>query len=908
MRLTLLLLLSITFNVFAKTPPSIVFYYNDVDSVRELINYDRVVVNAKLITDKQIQTLHTAGSLVFAYLSVGEYDGEVLPAALADASPAKNENWQSHAMILTNPAWQKHLLSEARKMTDRGFDGLFLDTLDSYYLFADSKKEQNIQQQALAKIIDSFHQLPNQPKLIINRGFEVLAEVDAPIYAVAAESLYDSYHPIDQTYHKVSESDRIWLAGKLEEVKKLGIEAIAIDYIPASDRDRQKSAAQRLIREGYTPYISDGLLYEFGTSTIQPITKRVLGFYDGHYGAMNSSQCHRMMAMPIEYNGYVPDCQDVNTFNFSRVDMSRYAAVFTWLEQASFQRVPALSQWLNTIIFKTPVLFINQLPADNSLLARLGIQSSGDLNGKITLTTGNNWLKNRYPLRFSQFETQTKVTIDKATVTPLITLKDEQQNTSTLFFKAGWGGAILNPLPVASLANDTEVWQIDPFRLVNETLQLPAIPAADVTTESGRRILTSHVDGDGFPSKGWFPGKPYTAEVLLEHVFKKYTFPQTVSVIEGEVGKRGLYPKESPQLEAIARKIFKLPHVEIASHTFSHPFFWDFDKSVDSSSYGENLPIPGYTVDYDNEIIGTINYINKNLAPKNKKARLILWSGKADPKEDILAIAEKANLLNVNGGNTYVVRGNDNFTQVSPTITWYPSAVHVYAPVLNENLYTNLWTEHHDGYGRAVETFQLLGKPRRLKTIAIYYHMYSGAYPASLKGLTNVYDWAIKQKSTPLYLSEYAERARTLYETGIAKTLSGEWQITSTGIKSIRVPNQIGYPVTSLPELAGWNQGPDGHYLILNKARTRLNLSVNNPQSPRLLSANAPLIKWQKYGRSIQWSFNSHVPFEMELVNISQCTLSSDQALTKKQMKKNTVRYQSNKAGIFQGTLTCNNI
>ncbi|PSU44831.1 RNA-binding protein [Photobacterium frigidiphilum] len=908
MRLALLLLLSTTFNVFAKPPPSIVFYYNNIDSVRELINYDRVVVNANLITDKQIKTLHNVGSLVFAYISVGEYDGEILPKALVSASPARNENWQSHAMTLSNPAWQNHLLIEAKKMTDRGFDGLFLDTLDSYYLFADSEQEQKVQQQALAQIIESFHQLPNQPKLILNRGFEVIPKINAPIYAVAAESLYDSYHPVDQTYHKVSENDRTWLASRLEEVKTLGIEAIAIDYIPASDRERQKAAAQRLIDEGYTPYISDGLLYEFGTSTIQPIAKRVLGFYDSHYGAMNSSQCHRMMAMPIEYNGYVPDCQDVNSFNFSQVDMSRYAAVYTWLEQASFQRVPALSQWLHTIIFKTPVLFINQLPTDNVLLVRLGIQSSGNLNGKITLTTGNDWLKNRYPLRFSPFETQAKVTIDKTTITPLITIKDEQQNTSTLFFKAAWGGAILNPLPVASLANETEVWQIDPFRLVDETLQLPVIPAADATTESGRRILTSHVDGDGFPSKSWFPGKPYTAEVLLEHVFKKYTFPQTVSVIEGEVGKRGLYPKESPQLEAIARKIFKLPHIEIASHTFSHPFFWDFDKSIDSSVYGENLPISGYTVDYNNEIIGTINYINKNLAPKGKKARLILWSGKADPKEDILAIAEKANLLNVNGGNTYVVRGDDNFTQVSPTITWYPSAVHVYAPVLNENLYTNLWTEHHDGYGRAVETFQLLGEPRRLKTIAIYYHMYSGAYPASLKGLTNVYDWAIQQKTTPLYLSEYAERARTLYETGIAKTLSGDWKITTTGIKSIRVPDMLGYPVAPLSELAGWNKGPDGNYLILNQPRTRLHFSLIQPKTPRLHSSNAQLTKWIKKGKSIQWEFTSHVPFEIEFTNINQCTFHLNQTLARTKIKQNTVRYKSNKAGVFQGSLTCSNI
>ncbi len=169
------------------------------------------------------------------------------------------------------------------------------------------------------------------------------------------------------------------------------------------------------------------------------------------------------------------------------------------------------------------------------------------------------------------------------------------------------------------MANNTETWAIDPFRLIEETLDLPKIPAADATTESGRRILTSHIDGDGFPSKAWFPGKPYTAEVLLKHVFKKYPLPQTVSVIEGEVGKRGLYPDQSEEMEAVARKIFALPNVEIASHTFSHPFFWDLSKAVKKKQYGDHLPIPGYTLDYRNEIIGSVDYINNTLAPKGKK-------------------------------------------------------------------------------------------------------------------------------------------------------------------------------------------------------------------------------------------------------------------------------------------------
>lgn len=905
MRIWIFVLFVLPSLVSAQTPSSIAFYYNSIDSVRELMNYDRVVVTADLITPKQIGTLHKAKTKVFAYLSVGEFDGQILPDNLRTSSPARNENWQSYAMDLNDPQWQLYLTQKAEAYLSKGFDGLFLDTLDSYYLFAKSEKRQYQQQQALVSIIARLDQLTGKPELILNRGFEIIEQLQHPVSAVLAESLYNSYHPVDNSYKKVKPSDSEWLTGKMNQVKARGIEAIVIDYIPAKDREAQIAAAKRLLNEGYTPYVSDGMLYEFGVSTIEPVAKRILGFFDSQFTDFSSSECHRMISMPIEYMGYVPECRDVRSTNIDNIDLSRYAAVLLWLEESSYQSNAKLQQWLFHTIDERPVLFIKSLPTDETLRAKLGITEAGTLEGKVTISRGRDWVANRYPPTFSEFEAHPRWVTKNASIAPLIEATDENGHSSGLLFKAPWGGAVLAPLPVLNLANNTETWTIDPFRLIDETLDFPVIPAADATTESGRRIITSHVDGDGFPSKAWFPGKPYTAEVLLKHVFKKYDLPQTVSVIEGEVGKRGLYPDESEAMEAVARDIFALPNVEIASHTFSHPFFWDQTKTFKKKQYGDHLPIPGYTLDYHNEIIGSVDYINKNLAPKGKKTKLILWSGKADPKEDILTIAEKANLLNVNGGNTYVVKGNDNYTQVSPTIAWYPSAVQVYAPVLNENIYTNLWTEHHDGYGRAVETFELLGSPRRLKTIAIYYHMYSGAYPASLKGLLNVYDWAVKQKATPLYLSEYAKRARTLYETGIAKTLDGNWQITSSGVTSIRLPDSMGFPVISESNIAGWDQGPDGKFLTLSAPRSVITLANIQNQDAYLKNANGQLIQWKKDGKITYWTIKSHTPLEFEIANGSGCKLISNSTLKATVIANGVIRYRASKAGTFTGSLHC---
>jgi hypothetical protein len=99
-----------------------------------------------------------------------------------------------------------------------------------------------------------------------------------------------------------------------------------------------------------------------------------------------------------------------------------------------------------------------------------------------------------------------------------------------------------------------------------------------VTTLDGHRMLIVHIDGDGFPSRAMMPGNAYSGKVILDEILKRYPVKSTVSVIEGEVGLSGKWPKLSPALEAIAREIFALPNVEVASHSYSHPFNWAAER------------------------------------------------------------------------------------------------------------------------------------------------------------------------------------------------------------------------------------------------------------------------------------------------------------------------------------------
>jgi hypothetical protein len=69
------------------------------------------------------------------------------------------------------------------------------------------------------------------------------------------------------------------------------------------------------------------------------------------------------------------------------------------------------------------------------------------------------------------------------------------------------GRLALSPYTVTSLDSiEQERWAIQPIAFMKAALHLQDMPSPSVTTENGRRLLMSHVDGDGFASRAEFPG------------------------------------------------------------------------------------------------------------------------------------------------------------------------------------------------------------------------------------------------------------------------------------------------------------------------------------------------------------------------------------------------------------------
>ncbi|RYF08744.1 MAG: hypothetical protein EOO31_01265 [Comamonadaceae bacterium] len=861
-----------------------------------------------------VQYRKTSGSELYAYVSVAEVQStrayyKDIPAQW---KLARNGAWNSEVIDQTPAQWPEFFATRVvAPLWAKGYRGFFLDTMDSYRL-ADQFDEA-AQQAGLVRVIETLHQRFPGIQLIQNRGFEIVPRVRDKIRMVAAESLYKGWNASTQRYEDVKESDRAWLLGQLRTVREqYGLPVLAIDYVPPQDRDTTRQTADRIKALGFIPWVSDGGLQTIGIGSVELVPRRVMVlYYGGESPSLNYSVAHRFIQMPLNHMGYVVDYADVREPLPEGVLRDRYAGVVVSFSGFIPEgQVRTTGRWIQAHAAQgMPLAVFGSfgMSLENALAESLGIRPATDLaRGELRLTRQHPMMgfemapqppaSSFSPVRLAEAMAQ------KAE--PLMEFSDRRGRKAVGGAFMPWGGFILDPYSVVEIPGTEYLrWIVDPFAFLSRALSLPPLPIPDVTTENGRRLFFSHVDGDGFPSRAELPGSPFAAEVLLKEIFEKYRVPQTMSVIEAEVAPDGLHPQLSAQLEDIARRMFRLPHVEVASHTYSHPFLWDtsvkhgvFDGESEAAI---NLSIPGYTMDLRREIVGSTEYINRRLAPQGKPVRVLLWSGDTAPSADALAVTEGAGLLNLNGGDTSITRANPSLTAVGAHGIQKNGRLQAYAPITNENIYTNLWRGPYYGFERVIESFELTDKPRRIKPVDIYYHVYSASKRAGLNALHKVYRWAQAQPLHPVYASEFIRKVQDFHTYAIARDGQG-WRLRGDGhLRTVRLPATLGAPDLAASQgVAGFRDGTEGNYVHLTSGAAWLQSSeptgtttigttttgaATAKARPYLSDANARIDGWkaQQNGQQVDFTLKGFGPIEFSLAAATGCqTTANNRTLT----------------------------
>ncbi|HXX66276.1 MAG TPA: endo alpha-1,4 polygalactosaminidase, partial [Polyangiaceae bacterium] len=862
---------------------STAFYYGAGVPSELLAHFDRVVVEPDAVPSLP----SSSRAQLFAYVSVGEvnpgcsYRADV-PARLIVGS---NPVWGSQLVDTRADAWRQFLLERVvDPLYARGFRGLFLDTLDSYERLATDARERAAYARAIASIVEALRRRHPDVKLLMNRGFDVLPLLTQPPDGLVVESLFETAEPAGE-YHQVATPERNALLRILQRVReRWNLPITVIDYVPGTDRSLRRHIANLIWQSGFDPYVTTPSLTSIGVGRVEIVPRRILLLYKNHpdEGYLGQQDACVLVAPILEWMGYAVDYVDVTGPLPSGDIAGRYAGVVV-LAPEGVDGVKAYRAWLVRLMEAgVRIAFLDAFgfDADSPFLDRLGLEAAKTTTkGPLKLASTSAYVGFEANVRARTHELP-PVRSKSDSVRSYLRIEDAEGETWDGVVIGPWGGAAFAPYVLSEDLAQERRWILDPFRFLYDALALEPILAPDVTTESGRRILTVHVDGDAFVSHTERRGNPFAGEVVLDEILRRYPIPQTVSIVEGEIGPTGLYPADSPHLEAIARQIFALPYVEIGSHTYSHPFDWADAESGKITSPPANLPIPGYKFDRNREIRGSINYINSRLAPAGKSVRVLQWSGDCSPSLKAVELADEAGVLNINGGGTTRTRDFPSLTRGSAMgIPKGDGVYQVFAPVENEYVYTNEWHGPYYGYDRVIETFELNEQPRRLSIISIYYHFYSGIKTASLEALRRVYDWALAQETTKLYVSEYAAKVRDFQSVSFGRRVDdGGWEVAGLGeLRTLRVDDAWGWPdLTRSSGVAGVRDTPQGRYLHLVRDSTPVIYpSVNPPFGPYLQQANGRVLHWELAQGGAKLRIAGAEPLVVEVVSSRPCTLKT---------------------------------
>ncbi len=531
------------------------------------------------------------------------------------------------------------------------------------------------------------------------------------------------------------------------------------------------------------------------------VSRKVLVLYDSESGQTQRENIFFENAQVVlDYYGILCDYKDIAQGPLpDSTTMQAYRGVITWFTTNKMPNAKTYLSWLSRQMESgRKVVILDQLggtlnqdrdPALKKLVEniyrRLGVKYEADFTTSSRLVRyvykdrQGVEFERRYPPVAPHYRQFTPLNRSVKTYLSLMRTDKKDSESAVIITSPSGGFAEYGYILWAEAVKPyRKKWYLNPFLFFEEALELKALPKPDPTTLNGLRVAFSHIDGDAFPGPSRIDAEVTCSRIITDHILKKYDFPVTVSVVVGEID-----PQAAGDIDRVrlAREIFSLDNVEPASHSYSHPFYWDPEYKGQEYHQHHGIPVPDYVFDSRMEIDYSMQYISRELSPPDKPCQVFLWSGNCVPLESDIARCDALGYLNMNGGDTVFDDYFDSYTNVAPLYQQEGKRYQVHCGQANENILTNLWTAPHHGYRGMIETMKRTELPKRLKPIDVYYHFYSGEYSASLKALKDVYDWVVAQDVAPIFTSQYLRMVQGYFKTKLKQVKPGHYLIEDYG-------------------------------------------------------------------------------------------------------------------------------
>lgn len=834
----LLPLMLMASNVFADAieQRDIVFYYGSRPPIEDLRHFDQIVIQPSQILPHEKTALLNLDSLIFAYVSFGEIarNSEDMPRIKTKWSIGVNPAWNSLVMDMTDPAWHDYLLEQHfDRLWREGYRAFFLDTVDSYLIVTSEGKQRAEQEKGLVALLAEIKRRFPGCKLILNRGFEVLDRAAQYADGMVAESLFHGFDPVTGKHAPTKKENREWLLNQLRRAQnEFHVPVTVLDYVEPGDWIEAEKTAREIFKLGFMPWVANGDLTWLGQGRVRLAPRKLLAVISGTPAQQMDQELFKHAAMPLEYLGLALDYWYVDQLPLPIEPLvGRYAGVITWLTEDRLGRYESLCSRLRTEVDAgLPVVFMGHLPAG------VACQNVVNYEGELQPTTRALKLGKAHeqlgrPSNAPVVGSGTPDVRVSKDGKAWLTLSDENNQFHPVAI-GPWGGYALYPHVMSESASGRHEWLLDPFSFFKAALRLPTQPVFDLTTENGRRLGIIEVRGDRL-----FAKDEHGVEVIdrLRAWIEKNTAPVTVGIIEAEATTEDQRSK--------VRQLAAMPQIRLASHTYSHPFYWGIFEGktdADQQPYRYSIFMEGYAAEMTRETAGTLPFMQL-MAPQSP--RLLIWSGDGKPGPAALAAAEKGGLPHYGGGGLSWQSGTLSLADLSPGLRPTQWGTQVLTPLVGEPLFAQLWYGEALNFGKISEWNRELDLVRRLRASSISFHADALLHAHGAEFLDQLAEEQRKENVLSVWLDEYSQRVRAFQTASIARDLNGNWLLFGDALRTVRLPASEIIPEIST-DVVGYSDRDTDRYIYLARNHAVLKPSRDKASGLRLIDASAPLKSW----------------------------------------------------------------
>lgn len=239
-----------------------VVYFADKEPISAFKPYEWVVLDR--FQHPPVRPLVDQRKLVFGYINLGETE-EYTPwfqeVKQEDLLLEENKNWPgSHMVDLRNPKWAKRVIEQIIPfILFKGFNGLFLDTLDNAtYLEQTDPEAFSGMQEAAVQLVRAIRQNYPEIKLMVNRGLDIAEELAPYIDFLLGEVIFTSYNFEEKTYTWKTTEEQAWGIERMKkaQAKNPKLQLLSLDYWNPKDKRTIQKIYQKARMEGFAPYVA----------------------------------------------------------------------------------------------------------------------------------------------------------------------------------------------------------------------------------------------------------------------------------------------------------------------------------------------------------------------------------------------------------------------------------------------------------------------------------------------------------------------------------------------------------------------------------------------------------------------------------------------------------------------------